>query len=196
MKKNKGFSIVELIVSFSLTMIIVVILFEIIISLKNVYESSVTKSALISKQNILTDYIYSDIEDLGLLSVGPCGNNCIQFMYETGDVKNLSWEYEYDETNRKQSFQKIQYGDYAVDLIANSKFDLSQSVTIGDVQFKGAKICSNIENYTNFSVMYVNIKLPIYNSKFENQNFGLNIFHVFDLSNSSHVVDLPSSNNC
>ncbi len=190
MKKNRGFSVVELIVSFTLTMVIVVILFEIIIALKNVYENSVTKSALISKQNNLTDYIYSDINDYGLLSVGRCGNNCIQFMYENGSTRNLSWEYEYDDRTEQQSFQKIRYGDYNVELIANSKFDLSLNASFGDIEFQGAQVCYNSAS----DLGYINIKIPIYNSKFENSDFGLNIFHVFD--KESFTTNLPFSNNC
>lgn len=191
MKKNKGFSIIELIVSFSLTMIIVVILFEIIISLKNVYENSVTKSALISKQNILTDYIYSDINDFGLAKVSACGNNCIQFVYQNGDTKNLSWEYDYDSATKKQSFQKIEYGGYAVYLIDNSKFDLNLSASLGNISYVGAKVC----RLNNSDSEVLNIQLPIYNTKFENENFGLNILSIFH-NNDVVITGLPTSNGC
>lgn len=197
MKKNQGFSIIELIVSFTLTMIIVVILFEIIISLKNVYENSVTKSALISKQNILTDYIYSDFYDYGLTNIDVCGNNCIQFTYKNGDVKNLSWEYEYDDTSQRQSFQKIKYGDYTVDLIANSKFDLSLSASHNTYEFKGAKVCTSSKTYSSRLIYFLDIKLPIYNNKFENQDFGLNILYVFPYDGTDAIVSsLPYSQGC
>lgn len=194
MKKNQGFSIIELIVSFTLTMAIVVILFEIIISLKNIYENSVTKSALITKQNALIDYIYSDIDDYGLSLVSACGNNCIQFTYDTGAVKNLSWEYEYDEDSKKQSFQKVKYGDYTTELIANSKFDLDLISSMGTTLYKGAKVCYKLTSYNETNVGYVSILLPIYNSKFEGEDFGLNIIHVFD--KSDFTLGLPSSNDC
>ena len=63
MKNNKGFSILELIVSFSLTMIIVVVLFEIIIYMKELYEKSITQTELINRQNLITDYIYTDLTE-------------------------------------------------------------------------------------------------------------------------------------
>lgn len=190
MKKNRGFSVVELIVSFTLTMVIVVVLFEIIIALKNIYENSVTKSALISKQNNLIDYIYSDINDYGLSYVTACGNNCIQFVYENGKIRDLSWEYEYDAEAEKQSFQKIKYGEYNIELIANSKFDLSLNASMGDTVFKGAKVCYDSRD----GVGYISIKIPISNSNFENDDFGLNIFHVF--KKESFTVSLPYSNDC
>lgn len=190
MRNNKGFSVVELIVSFTLTMVIVVILFEIIIALKNIYENSVTKSALVSKQNNLINYIYSDINDYSLSMVGTCGNNCVQFTYENGNIKNLSWEYEYDDASNKQSFQKIKYGDYTTELIANSKFDLSLNASMGDITFKGAKVCYDNED----GVGYLSIKIPIYTNKFENEDFGLNIFHVFN--KESFTINLPYSSDC
>lgn len=196
MKKNQGFSIIELIVSFALTMIIVVILFEIIISLKNVYESSVTKSALVSRQNILTDYIYSDLNDFGLASVTACGNNCIQFMYKNGDIKNLSWEYEYDTDLQKQSFQKIKYGDYAVDLITNSKFDLSLNANHSTYEFKGVRVCTSTKSYPSNVIYFLDIKLPIYNTKFENQDFGLNILYTFPYNSGISTTGIPYSQGC
>ena len=176
-------------------MIIVVILFEIIISLKNVYENSVTKSALVSRQNILTDYIYSDLNDYGLSSISACGDNCLQFVYKNGDMKNLSWEYEYDETSQTQSFQKIKYGDYAIDLIPNSKFDLSLSAT-GTYEFKGVNVCTSIKAYTSNLVYFLNIKLPIYNTKFENQDFGLNILYTFTYNSGTSFSGIPYSQRC
>lgn len=192
MKNNKGFSILELIVSFTLTMIIVVILFEIIIFLKNLYENSVTKSELISIQNRFTDYIYSDINDLGLSGISMCGNNCVQFSYRNGDIKNLSWEYDYDEVSQKQSFQKIKYDEYAVDLIANSKFDLSLETNKDSVYYSGAKFCSSYSS----SASYRSIKIPILNSKFDDEDFGINIIYVIDELNNDVYIDLPYSTGC
>ena len=186
MKNNKGFSTLELMVSFTLTMIIVVILFEIIISLKNVYENSVTKTALVSKQNLLTDYIYSDINDYGLQLIDTCGDNCINFTYNNNTSKQLSWEYESE--NNKQSFQKIKYGDYATELISNSKFDLSVGSSAADVKITGAKVCASANSF-------ISIKIPITNSKFPNEDFGLNIVHVFD-DNFEYRIPLYNGGEC
>ncbi len=188
MKNNKGFSTLELIVSFTLTMIIVVILFEIIISLKNVYENSVTKTALVSKQNLLTDYIYSDINDYGLQLIDTCGDNCINFTYNNNTSKQLSWEYNYKEEDKKQSFQKIKYGDYATELISNSKFDLSVGSSAADVEIRGAKVCASANSF-------ISIKIPITNSKFPNEDFGLNIVHVFD-DNFEYRIPLYNGGKC
>lgn len=192
MKNNKGFSILELMVSFTLTMVIVVVLFEIIIFLKNLYEESVTKSQLISTQNKFTDYIYSDINDFGLSSLSMCGENCIQFGYKNGETRDLSWEYEYDDSSKKQTFQKLKYGDYTADLIINSKFDLSLQTSKDSINYGGVKFCSGYDS--NSSYFYRSIKIPISNSKFENQDFGLNIIYVYNDPNI--YISLPQSTEC
>lgn len=193
---NKGFSILELIVSFSLTMVIVIILFEIIVSMKVVYQNSVTKTELINKQNLFTDYIYSDIDSLGLKSVSTCGDNCIAFTYRDGQVKNLVWSYysENSENGSMQSLQTLGYGDYKINLINSSSFDTNLSLNGDGYSFQGVKICYNINLTSNNVGNYLNIHLPIYNSLFDNNDFGLNILYTYKYTDE--LIDLPLSLNC
>lgn len=184
MKNNKGFSLVELIVSFTLTMVIVIILFEIILAMKNLYVNSVTKTELLNKQNLFTDYIYSDIDKYGLNSIYVCGDNCISFSFNNRDVKNLEWSYE--DINSKQALQTLSYGGYKINLIANASFDTSLEVSNDNYTLKGVKICS--EPTSN----YINIHLPIKHTMFENQDFGINLLYVYNVLN----VNLPTSNGC
>lgn len=185
MKNNKGFSLVELIVSFTLTMVIVVILFEIIVSMKELYVSSVTKTELLNKQNLFTDYIYSDIYNNGLNNISTCGDNCISFGFQNGQTKNLEWSF-YSTENINQALQTLSYGDYKINLINNAYFDTDISASNGTNTLTGVKICSSpVEQY-------ININLPIKHNMFENEDFGINLLYVYnDLS-----IDLPISSNC
>ena len=187
MKNNKGFSLVELIVSFSLTMVIVVILFEIIVTMKNLYVSSVTKTELLNKQNIFTDYIYSDIENYGLNSVFVCGDNCISFSYNNGLVKNLEWSF-YSDANVSQALQSLSYGDYKINLITNASFDTSLTLSNNGYTLTGVKICSNPIN------QYFNIQLPIKHTMFKDRDFGISLLYVYQLGEVS--IDLPVSTSC
>jgi len=182
MKNNKGFSILELIVSFGLTMVIVVVLFEIIIYMKELYEKSVTQTELINRQNLITDYIYSDIYDKGLNTLYLCGDNCIAFDYNDGDTKQLKWD---------TSLNTIGYGDYTVSLLKNTFLDQSLLLSDGISTLSGAKIChsSNIH-----SDEYFTIKVPLTNALFPDDDFGLNIFYYY--SNGEVSVLLPTSNDC
>ena len=51
---NNGFTVVELIVSFSLTLVITVFLFQIVINLKNLYTNSVIKTELVNIQSLVS----------------------------------------------------------------------------------------------------------------------------------------------
>lgn len=186
MKNNKGFSLVELIVSFTLTMVIVVILFEIIVSMKDLYVSSVTKTELLNKQSIYTDYIYSDIDEYGLNNISICGDNCIGFEFTNGQIKKLEWSF-YSAENINQSLQSLSYGDYKINLINNAYFDTKLSISNGTNTLTGVKICNNpVGN------KYININLPIYHTMFQNENFGINLLYVYD----DLGVDLPLTSGC
>lgn len=101
MKNNKGFSIIELVVSFSVCMVVVVVLFQIVISLKELYEKSGVKTELLGKQNLIVDQIYTDIYEKGLATATSCGDYCITFVYNDGNAKQLSY-----------TDSKLKYGDY------------------------------------------------------------------------------------
>lgn len=193
---NKGFSIIELIVSFSLTMVIVIILFEIIVSMKDVYQKSVTQTELINKQNLFTDYIYSDIDSLGLKGVSVCGDNCISFTYRDGQVKNLVWSYyvENSENGAKQALQTLEYGGYKINLINNSSFDTNLSLQSDAYNLQGVKICYNIDLDSTHTTNYLSIRLPIYNSLFGENDFGLNILYTYKYSDE--LINLPLSSKC
>ena len=184
MKNNKGFSILELIVSFSLTMVIMVVLFEIIVYMKELYEKSVTQTELLNRQNLITDYIYTDLASNNLVAIDGCGDNCINFIYSDERTKQLTWDL---------SFGSLRYDEYTLTLIGSSSFnkDEEYQLTYGENnKLTGVKICYNSDS-TN---AYVSIKLPINNSLFPNIDFGLNIFYTYN--DAEVYIDLPKSSDC
>lgn len=186
MKNNKGFSVVELIVSFSLTMIIVVILFEIIIYIKELYEKSITQTELLNQQNVITDYIYTDLIEEQPLEIFVCGNNCIGFTYLNGEAKQLKWN---------ESLNTVSYGGYTMGLIKNTVFDSKLSLEDANGnELRGAKICYNNTNDSSDSNAYVSIRIPLNNFLFEGEDFGINLLYTYDVNVTS--VNLPLSDNC
>lgn len=109
MKNNKGFSIVELIVSFSICMVVVVMLFEIVIVLKETLEKSEIKTQLYNTQNVLVEQIYDDLLEKKFESISKCNGNCIQITYKDGTSKTL-----------KYNNSTIEYGDYATKVLNNT----------------------------------------------------------------------------
>lgn len=57
MKNNKGFTVVELLVSFALTMIIAVFLFEVLIEVKDIFADASTRTAIQEKASIISKNI-------------------------------------------------------------------------------------------------------------------------------------------
>ena len=164
---QSGFTVVELIVSFSLIMIIVVFLFQIIIDLKNIYETTSIKTELINKQSLISDSINKKINSKNINNITDCGNNCIEFHY-TDNTSDLL-EINYDE-------QSISFANYKTVLpsesyITNAQLDVAKTATFLP--------------YSNNSILILNI--GIMNDKLKNQNFEIKIFYqyndnIFDLN--------------
>lgn len=158
MKNNKGFTIVELLVSFVLAMIIVIILFELIINLKELYQTSGLKTEMLNKQNLMTDKIYSDLTEKKVTIINSCGTECVEFTFNDGTIKMLS----IDSNNGI-----VTYDNYTIKLNNGSYFS---KITINDVG-----MLTEAANNRIFS-----INIPIYNPLFKNDNFGINIVYIYN----------------
>ena len=66
---NKGFTVVELLASFVLTMIIVVFLFEIVVELKNVYINETVRTDVINKNAVVASSINRQFENTSFESI-------------------------------------------------------------------------------------------------------------------------------
>ena len=169
---KKGFTVVELIVSFSLTMVIVVFLFQIVISLKNMYTANSLKTELLNKQAIISDKINSSFNKKTITNVTKCGSYCLNFVYNDNTSEILKIDY------NENSFQ---FGSYKTILPDNSYIS-NPSI---DIVYSG----TFLENSNN-SILVINI--PIYNEFFKNQNYGINVLYQYN-SNESDLY-LPGFN--
>ena len=110
MKNNKGFTVVELSVSFCLVAVIAILLFQVVLSLKEVYTSGDIKTGLLTKQGLMLKKIKEDLNSKTLVSVTSCEGEgyCFSFTYTDGskkleiinnakefsDVKNHEWHFD------------------------------------------------------------------------------------------------------
>ena len=89
---KKGMTVVELIVSFSLVMTIVVFLIQIIINLTGIYNNNDKKTELLNKQALISDNINTAFMDKQLIQITECdtpNKNCYKFIYANGDSDTL-----------------------------------------------------------------------------------------------------------
>lgn len=173
---KKGFTLVELLVSFVLSMIIVIILFQLIISLKDVYMSSGLKTELLNKQNLMTNKIYTDLLDKTVSTISNCEDTdiCIEFLFSDSTSKKLIVD---------QTKKTLTYDDYVIKLNNKSYFDNIY------INTKESAVINNKYN------KILDINIPIYNDSFDNTDFGLNIVYMYDESNIiNNVSDMYGNN--
>lgn len=160
MKSNKGFTLIELIASFSLALVIMFFLFQIVITVKELYISSGVKTEMLIRQANLERQIESDLRDKGLVKVNNCGEACYTFTYGDGSTKNLKVEH---------SSKKIQYGTYQVPIQDGS--------IIGEFTLDNHTVPNVAVGKKNTILI---IDLPITNKVVSDKNFGLHLIYQYD----------------
>lgn len=83
---KKGFTVIELLASFTLTMIIVVFLFEIVLELKDVYVTSSLKTKVLNQNALIATKLDKDLDNLGVTSASCYVSNvahCSIFAYSS-----------------------------------------------------------------------------------------------------------------
>ena len=163
MKSNKGFTIVELLSTFVLSSVIIMLLFQLIINLKDIYQSSGIKTDMLNKKNIITDKIYTDLNEKKAINIDYCDRSliCIDFTFQDGSMRR----FEADEVNKT-----ISYGDSTIKLTNGSYFD-DISVSTTDLQ-------------TDEKIFNMNV--PIYNTLLKNENFGINIVYTYNQNETTN----------
>ena len=169
---KKGFTVVELIVSFSLTMVIVVFLFQIVISLKNMYTANSLKTELLNKQAIISDKINNSFNKKTITNVTKCGSYCLNFIYSDNSSEMLKINY------NENSFQ---FGSYKT-LLPDNSYMSNPSI---DIVYSGTFL-----EDSNNSILVINI--PIYSDFLKNQNYGINVMYQYN--SNDYDLYLPGFN--
>lgn len=156
---NKGMSIVELVVSFSLTVIIGLFLIEVVLFLKNVYAKNGVKADIVIHQALVSDQINKQLLDNRIVNVDFCGNNCVNITLDNSKQFQI---------NLNKDSNKVVIGDYVI--------NMPSSTVIGDLVAKTSRIELNNGNYNSIFQIYV----PITSSMLNNQSFDINIIYQYD----------------
>ena len=184
MKKNKGFTTVELLVSFTLVSIIVFFLFEIIFVLRDLYVFSGIKTKLLTKQAVLSEIINDDFLSSKLVYASKCENSdpnydkevCINFSFV-----DMNKQLVVDRENNS-----ITWGSISTNLISGSFF--------GNI--KVSKESSVIKTGANNLDSVLTLEIPIYHRLIDDENFGVKVNYQYNSStvslsniNVSDVID-------
>ena len=165
---KKGFTVIELIVSISLTLVISVFLVQIVLALDNLYNNSGIKTELLTKQSLISSQINSKLNEKTISSLTSCGSYCLKFNYtdSTNDILKINY-----------SNNTLEFGSFYTKLPEESYFkDVSIDVVYG----------ATIQNDVNNAML--NISIPILNNDIEG-DFGVNVVYQFnsDITNIEYV---------
>lgn len=168
--KNKGFTTIELVTTFALTMVIVVFLLEIVSVVKYIYVNQVLTSSIRVKQALMTEKIMDDFDNYTMISTSSCGANCIVF----------EWK-EQLPTKLKIDGNTFTYGDYTVSLSNNTSF--------GEISI----FSKTIQNTTGNN-SYLLVSLPIKSSMLSG-DYGVYAAYQYDANTYAiHGSDFADTN--
>ena len=159
MKKN-GFTVVELVVSFALTMIIVIMLLQVVTTVKNLYISAGIKTEMLNKQALINRAINQEFSTKTINSALRCGKGCVTFVYEDMTSSKLV----VDKTNNT-----IAFNNYSTKLVSGSKF--------GEINISTETLLG-IDINKNNSILILDI--PIVHQLLPDDNYGVNIVYQYD----------------
>lgn len=159
---NKGMTLVELIASFTLSSVIVVLLMNVLVILKDVYYNSSLKSELVIIQSGLSNQINKKFSSNNFTGYNSCGNNCYNFTFKD-EVVQLSVN---KETNT------IAFG--------KTNYTYPSGATIGDIEI----VKENYSTYLGNDSLFILRILVEYNDMEE--NFGINVVYPYE----SNILEL------
>lgn len=198
MKNQKGFTIIELGVSIILVTAVAFLLFQMITTVKKLYNSSDIESALLTKQAIITKKIYDELDAKTVSSISNCDvwqNSCIKFSFLDGTssmlivdpLKNTltynNYIVEYDKIDDTVHFGELTYNK------ENSYFAIKIPVYSNNVGGNfGVTVVKQHYNYiTNlFDTYFQTINIPLSNTSSTTiTNDGSNYWlRVYDADNN------------
>lgn len=157
---NQGFTIVELVLAFATSTILIILFFSLLISLKNLYNYSGVRTELLIKQASIADLINQDLMTQKIIGITNCGTNCLEFNFSNNDSKKL-------EINKENHL--FIYGNYTTKLVKGSEFGEPQ------IQFY-----QNFTNTYNTYDAFIALTIPISYSEYEDEDYGVNLVYQYN----------------
>ncbi len=156
---KKGFTLVELITTFSLVSVIVILLMNLLVLIKNIYSESNVKTNLLINQGNLNKVLNEAFKKDNLISYKSCNESdfCYDFNFSDGSIKRLN-----------VTKDKITFDNYVYKLSEDSSI-------INPTVEKEYTLSNDLNSYDSMLV----IKIPIKN-KFYSGNFGANIIYQYN----------------
>lgn len=159
MRKN-GFTLIELIATFALATVILVLLMNIVIVIKNLYTENNIKSSLIIEQSTLSNLVNEKLLESDLTTYISCDDSsfCYIFNFSDGTSSTLVVGEDY-----------IQFDEY--------KYELDNGANLGEPKIELVNV-DVLDTSKNNSFLI--IRIPISHKLFANRDFGIDIVHQYN----------------
>lgn len=157
---KKGFTLIELIATFALASVIIIILTNIVVIVKDIYSKDNIKTNLLIKQSNLSNALNSKLNNDFIDSYIRCSDT--EFCYKFSLVDGSDIEL-------KITDNIIKFGDYVYKLEDGVEVD-NPSIT------KKTISTSNINLDNSFLI----IKIPIKSKLYKNEDFGINLIYTYN----------------
>jgi len=157
---KKGFTLIELITTFALASVLIIILMNIIVVIKNIYTKNDIRGELLLEQSNLSNLINKKFDKDFLNSYFPCDESefCYTFNFVDGSSSKLIVNDKY-----------IRFDSYV--------YNLKKGTTVPSptLELFDTRELSGSEN-NGFLV----IKIPVVNKHYPNDDFGINVVYRYN----------------
>ncbi len=167
MKNQKGFTIIELLTSFTLATVVLVFLFNILVIVKENYLNTSIKSELVLQQSLLSDQLNYDAMEYTLVSA-------------TGSGGNYTFTFRNDSGAQIQKTLKVTSNSISYSGSGNEFYYQLVEEASPTIQVKKVNKQTQGGNYS-----YLTIDISITSSLFENQDFGVKAVYLYNTAGSN-----------
>ena len=162
---KKGFTLIELITTFALAAVIIILLINVVLIIKNIYSQNDIKSQLLIDQSNLSNVINKKLTEDALETYISCSDSdfCYNFNFIDGTSSKLVVTK--DSVRFDNYVYKLQEGG----VIENPVIDIILDIEV-----------SNNEQNNSFLIL----KIPIKHKLYPNKNFGIDIVYQYNSNNT------------
>ena len=183
--KNKGTTLIEIMVSVMLISFVMILLFNILIKVKEEYNLASKRSADAISRATYTRIIQNDLINYGLKGIASCSNGlfCLRFTLDNNQVRYLILEdsktISYGDSSNKEKWE-LTLGTY-------NKNDIRFTYNVATTNNSLLNSNSSVVNYHLFKLI-----IPVSSDVTSNKKFDLEITHVGNKALSLNCSSLPS----
>ena len=175
-KNKKGFTLIELVISFSLSIIVVVYVFNLILLIKDLYITKGIKTQLLIKQTEIVSLIEDKLLEKEVVTISTVGEDVLIIQYNDMTTSFLTF-------NKEENYIEFD----------NKRFYFEKGIIIGDLTFTSDTLVEKQKDKSYNTILA--FRLPI-TSNYVDGDYGINIIHPYNFCGNSNDPFVIEDGNC